>query len=591
MIIMRKQKREVFIITAFLSLLFVILGLGYSHSYYPGTFPDELAHMGYVADVIKNNFPNYNEGLIFSKEKLNYLNHPALYYMIVGELAKLLNLQDNYASLGRYVSMAISVIIITMTCNLVYKNTKSLLATFVGGAFLLVIPMFVVLGSAINNDQINILGCTFFIYGLIDLLRREREEAVLTSNIVLICAGGIIASLSKATGSLAIVCLIASVSLFNYFTLIKIIKKISLKQWLLVFLSGVVVVLYFACIHASYGKFYPAPQGNPATWFFVDNPTSKRFTLLEFVVYFFQNNLLSLVIPYGHVQFIDSQIRAIILKGILIMLGIMAAYILVKKTTKNGSNFNLEFSLVIGFVLFFVIYLFTIRQLHLNTGYTGAMQARYFFGFLPIFSLIIARVMSRLNSKIVQLSVTTIMVAGLVTSFYPALVKFSDLRMWQSSIFVEQSLFDTHYGFLTRGRTFEQTFMAESNSINGVELMLATFARTNHGELTLELLDRSGVVITREPVKMETLNDTSYAWFDLHHAKLLKNQTYRLRLKCDSCIQDNSITWWALKPDYEAPVFLFSKFGPGAKNMYPKGDAYVDGVKVGGSFSFRLYFQ
>jgi len=591
MTVMNKQKLSVILIVVFLCLFYVMLAVGYSQSYSPGFFPDEYAHMGYIVDVIKNNFPDYNEGLIYSSNKLNYLNHPALYYVIVGELAKLFHLQDAFANVGRYVNTLISVIIIALTCRMLYQTTKSRLATFLGGTFLLVIPMFVLLGGAVSNDQINTLGCTFVIYGLLGLMEIDKDKQPLTSYILFICAGGIIASLSKATGSLAILCMMACIAIFNFSRLIQLVKNLSVKQWLLIIASVAVVALYFVSVHKTYGGFYPAPQGTPATWFFVENPTAKRLAFFDFAGNFLNGNLVTLTIPYGHIYIADSESRILVVKTILVLLAVMAGYVLIKKSSKNESYFTITFSFIVAFFIFFIIYLFVIRDMHLKTGYTGAMQARYFFGFLPACSLVIAKVIAYLSNKVIKAIVALVMVTGLITATYPATVKFLDLKMWQSVTIVEQPLFNTSYGYLTSGRHFEQTIVAETDTLRGVELMLATFARKNHGPLMLALLDNSGKAIASQVIRMETLQDNAYAWFDFNRVKITKNQQYTLRLTCVECTPDNAITWWALKQEYEAPVFLLNRFGPGAGDRYPQGEAYVDGTKVGGPYSFRLYFQ
>ncbi|MFK3711186.1 hypothetical protein [Leclercia adecarboxylata] len=587
---MTKQKLSIVFIVVFLSLFYLILGIGYSQSYNPGFFPDEFAHMGYVVDVMKNHFPDYNNGLIYSSNKLNYLNHPALYYIIVGELASLLHLQDAFASVGRYVNMVISLIIIVMTCRMLYQTTQSRLATFVGGSFLLVIPMFVVLGSAVSNDQINVLGCTFVIYGLLGLMEIYKDNKPLTSSILFICAGGVIASLSKATGSLVIVCLLASVVIFNFSRFIGVIKGVSLKQWLIITIFITIVIIYFVWMHTTYGRFYPAPQGTPALWFFIEQPYAKRLIFSEFLGSFLTKNLITMTIPYGHVFILDNEARIFSVKSILILLAAMAGYVLVNNKSKRNPFFNMAFSFIIAFFIFLVMYFFTIRDMHLKTGYTGAMQARYFFGFLPAFSLVIAQVFFYINRKIIKGLVMVVMIFGLFTSIYPAIVKLLHLRVWRSTAVIEQPLFNTSYGYLTKGRSFEQTILAESDSLKGVELTLATFARKNHGRLTLELVDNSGAAIVTKTVMMENITDNAYAWFDFNGVKIVKNQEYTLRLKCDDCTQDNAITWRAIEQQLEAPIFLLTKFGPDAGNKYSKGEAYVDGVNVGGAYSFRLYF-
>ena len=588
---MSKHILIVIVIIFSLSFFFLILAIGYSQSYSPGLFPDEFAHMGYVNDVIKHHFPDYTNGLIYSSNKLNYLNHPALYYFIVGELASIMHLQDAFAYVGRYLNMFISIIIIVLICCMLYRATYSRLATFMGGAFLLVIPMFILLGSAVSNDQINVLGCTFVIYGLLGLMEFNKNHKPLTSYIIFICVGGIIASLSKATGSLVIVCLLGTVTLFNFTSMIKIIKKISPKQWLIIITSIAIVVIYFSYIHNVYGQFYPAPQGTPALWFFIEHTNAKRLGFSEFFELFLFKNLMTLIIPYGHIYFPDSEARIFLTKAVLIVLAIMSVFILIKKNSKDKYFYDVTSSFIVAFFIFLTIYFFIIREMHLNTGYTGAMQARYFFGFLPIFSLVLAKTLCWVKSKAIKGIVSLMIISGLTMSFYPALVKIIERPVLCSATIIEQPFSNNSYGYLTKGRSFAQTILAESNYLNGVELMIATYTRKNHGPLTLELVDNTGKIIANSVVRMETLTDNSYAWFDFNRVKIIKKRKYTLRLKCPDCTQDNAITWSGISKEVELPIFLMTKFGPDAKDKYSQGEAYVDGVKVGGSYSFRLYFQ
>lgn len=50
-----------------------------------GAPPDELAHISYIADAIDGRFPapDYRSGKIIGGD-LNYLNHPPLYYSVMG---------------------------------------------------------------------------------------------------------------------------------------------------------------------------------------------------------------------------------------------------------------------------------------------------------------------------------------------------------------------------------------------------------------------------------------------------------------------------------------------------------------------------
>lgn len=560
------------------------------HEYNPGFFPDEFAHMGYILDVVKNGFPNYISGTRAFDDKFNYLNHPALYYVIVGETVRALHLQNMFAEVGRYVNVFISIGIIILTCKLLYKMTDSVWSVFLGGAFLLTVPMFIVLGSAVNNDQLNILGCTLFVFGMVDLLERHEKSKKLTPAILYLCIGGIIAALTKATGSLAVICILISMIGFNFSFFIDLLKKISLKQSIAILLSLFIVVAYYLFMYATYGHFYPAPQSNPAIWFAIDNPLAPRSSFFNFVVSFFQSNTDTLVLPYGHVIFIDNNIRVTLLKAILISLGVMTIYILIRKSFNSTRSIDILSSFIVAFVFFLAFYFYTIRQLHMNTGYPGAMQARYFFGFLPVFSLIIAVAISNINNRLIAGCFSALIILALVASLYPALIKFSDVHRRQSLTVVEQPSSNTNYGQLVKGRKFEQVIFAKSNSIKGVELLLGTYSRNNHGQLALDLYNAKGDVIASSVLALDSLIDNDYAWFDFKQTPLVVGQKYILRLTCNNCDQDNSITWWANKNDNEYPMFMFTDLGPSVRGLYPQGSSYVDGTKVDANFTFRLYF-
>jgi hypothetical protein len=586
-----REKINYVYIVAFLSLFFLVLSLGYAQSYNPGFFPDEFAHMGYVLDVIKNNFPDYVNGVKAFDNKLNYLNHPALYYVLVGEIVNILHLQSMYADVGRYFNMLISILVIIVTCRMLYSATESKLAVLLGGAFLLTVPMFVILGGAVNNDQLNILGCSLVISGLYDLIESHKKNKSLSSAILFICIGGLIAALSKATGALVVLCMLISIVCLNFLCIIAILKKIRAKQWGVIFFSLTIVFIYYICIYNIYGEFYPAPQPNgPTTWFAIDNPMAQRLSLPDFIISFYQSNLFTLSQPYGHVTFIDSDIRIFLFKTILIMLGIMTLYMVIRNLSSTTKPYNILLSFIVAFGLYIALYFYTIRQMHMNTGYPGAMQARYFFGFLPVFSLMIATLISKINNKSVIICISVLILSGLIASVYPAFIKFSDVHRWQSMTVIEQPSVNTNYGPLVKSRKFEQEILAQSNSIKGVALLLGTYARNNHGHLTLDLSDEDGKIIASSFLKLDYLKDNSYAWFDLKRTPLVEGQKYIMKLSCNECVQDNAITWWANKNEIELPIFLLNNLGPSVRGLYPEGDAYVDGLKVNSGFTFKIYF-
>jgi len=131
-----------------------------------------------------------------------------------------------------------------------------------------------------------------------------------------------------------------------------------------------------------------------------------------------------------------------------------------------------------------------------------------------------------------------------------------------------------HYGEVTKGRTFEQTFVAKGRTLEAVDLQFATFARQNSGLLLLEVLDQSDHEIARLERALDGIKDNAWEVFQLNDAKLHKGATYRLRLTSPTGQTGNAIVWWASR-----------------QNSYRGGEAIVDGVREPTDFAFRLEFS
>jgi hypothetical protein len=575
-----------------LILFTVAISIGYAISYPHGSFPDEFNHVGYIYDVISNNFPDYKYGKDVSSGKLNYLDHPALYYFLTGEIIKIFSLEKYYIDSSRYINLFLSLGIVLVVIKTLRLVTKSEFVIFISCALLIIIPMFSVLSVAVNNDIINILGCAISVYGFVSITRPSVDQSSSDWAIKSICIGSILAALSKATGSLAILCMFLSITLFHFSMVKRIVKGISFKQWGVILFSVLIVAIYYVFIYKTYGSFFPAPQSNPATWYAVDHPDATRFDFYNFIMYFYNANIRSLTTPYGHVFFDDINIRVLLLKVVLINLCIMSIVVGMNFFSKKSEKNNVIFSLVCSFILYIIIYYCTIRSLHLKTGYLGAMQARYFFGFLPVFCLIMCKGFSYIKSYFVRAVIALAILFSLVLSFYPAYVNILNEKRLKSIYFIEQPFKSVAYSMLLKGHSFEQTIIAKTNSIMGCELFLSTFGRTPQGALVLFLLDDSGKVITTTSIQMGSIQDNSYAWFDLSSTKLIKDDKYKLRLICDECITvENSVTWLASDIIDENILFSSTNKGPGMLGGYLYGSAFVDDVKKDGDFTFKIYFN
>ena len=570
-------------------LSFFILCAGFYSTYELGAFPDETAHLGYVLNVIDHGFPDYKAGLdpkAAKIQKLNYLKHPALYYVIVG---KALPFWRGDEMEGHKRFRLANVFFSSLTLMVIYFSIRRLgldpWSTWMGMAFVLNIPMFVVLSASINNDPLMIFGCALVTFSVVELTRRERPLLGLIPFLL----GFVITFLTKATGALA-VAIIAS-----YFLVFD--RKATLgfyssppRAGIITAIVLMLVILYYLTVYINFGGFFPTPQGAPRDWYAALNPDAVRWSLIEHLTRFVEFNYLSLVKLYGHDNFPDLIAREFTLKGIFLVFLILLMRAIFS-ARRQGKYKAVTFGFYISFVIFMVIYFLTIRNNHLSTGYPGAMQARYFFGFLPAAAIILAIGCDGIKSTVLRSALLVHFLSGQVFSFYPAYAKLAD------DYGVGQTQANVNFGEILADRRFEQSFVAKDNTIYKVELLLATYIRTNTGNLTLQLIDGSNSVMASSNIKASELSDNSWAalGFGEDGVAVKPGARYLLRLIATGSKPGNAITWWAAarQDDKAGSPFIGTPYGPPdpTEDYFVQGEALVDGTAVAADFAFKIYFS
>lgn len=134
-----------------------------------------------------------------------------------------------------------------------------------------------------------------------------------------------------------------------------------------------------------------------------------------------------------------------------------------------------------------------------------------------------------------------------------------------------------HYGELRSGRVFEQTFVAQDDSMNWVSLFLTTFGKKSvnafamkrDDEVVLEIVDVHGRVIASLTRRVSQLRDGRWNRFAIQLDALRKGELYTIRLTSANA----SVGWWATAGDY-----------------YREGRAIVDGSARDSDFGFRIGF-
>ncbi len=572
------------LIVATVVLIFCALFAGYYASYETGDFPDENAHASYVSDVAKSGFPDYREGMISTTDKLNYLPHPALYYVTSGAILKMTGNLNDYKII-RAVNLFSGILILLIIFWSMRAMGLKALATFVGLSIPVVVPMFAVLSASINNDPFGIVGCALVCWAFVLFYDETRRSSALTAFLI----GFAVACLSKATAALTVSCMTAFFIFFNRQLVLEIARNLNWKQFFAISSSAFLVVGYYIFMRWNYGDFFPAPQGDPSDWYAADNPNATRWDTLGHLFKFAESNHYTLVTPYGHARFFDLLARPYVVDFIFVAMMVLAWHASRKKMESALPYWRLVPVFVFSFVTYLAIYFATIRNMHLETGYPGAMQARYLFGFLPAVAIMAAMGANLLRSVVARVTTTLLFVSGLALSFYPAYFKIliNDT--------VEQSQGGADYGELTAGRRFEQTFVAKGSGITKVELLLATYMRANSGDIDLQVVDRGGRVMDGASVAANKLTDNGWAEFRLKDSTLVRGEKYALRLTSKNSRPGNAITWWAAENGKLAvrSKLIGTHYGPHDPDpdLFADGNAIVDGTPKRADFAFNIYFS
>jgi len=219
-----------------------------------GQPPDEWAHLSYIADISSgtSSLPNYAHSTILSNGQQNYLNHPPLYYSVMGLCGRLLH-WDAAKSYRRYRSLSV-----LMVAAGIFLWSLTLLQWGLGalrtvGLILsvLAVPMFPYLAASINNDNLCYLGVAAFFYGTSILSTNARRGAFF-------CAFGLIVTfLTKATGSLFLVVFMVMMALMSGRSTTPFLKR---RPILIAAIATITICsVYYLPTLFIYHTLFPAP--------------------------------------------------------------------------------------------------------------------------------------------------------------------------------------------------------------------------------------------------------------------------------------------------------------------------------------------
>ena len=141
---------------------------------------------------------------------------------------------------------------------------------------------------------------------------------------------------------------------------------------------------------------------------------------------------------------------------------------------------------------------------------------------------------------------------------------------------VVQDFSDRPVGEIVAGVTVGQTFVANHNSLNGVSILMATYARKNDCNLVFHVRREGeyGEIVTRG-LKCADIQDNNWVRFDFPAVKDSLGRKFLFFLESPDGSRENSVTiWMASLP-----------------NIYPEGRTLINGEPIPGALRFITYHE
>lgn len=177
-----------------------------------------------------------------------------------------------------------------------------------------------------------------------------------------------------------------------------------------------------------------------------------------------------------------------------------------------------------------------------------------------------------INSRL-YIGMAVILIPMLFCTFAPKSIarKFDPLAYTVQGLSITQS--EKPAGLINSNTSVKQSFIAEESKLSGIKILIATYARVNNCEVTLELFDQDNNLIASQKADGSKLEDNSYFSFMFDPINDSKGKTYYLKIKSDGT-EENSITAWMSNED-----------------AYADGKFYINDQESTGDLCFTLYYD
>ncbi len=435
----RKIKILIIAIYALIFVYTIAQGVYYANKY-PGTSPDETAHISYVYYLTDSGYliPHFEdmrlfnaipmkwsiENYLYVEDSYNYLCHPPLYYQIM-RLAGGFSSTDTDGIIHiekmrlRYFSLIISsiglLILLYIGYSRIDKNKPWLHLLYACAATS--VPLMTFEMCAVTNDSLALVTGSICILGLIRFA--EKKRGYLTY--ILIALGITASLLTKMTT--AMLCVITALLVL----IVSIIKEKSFKaslkkEFWITSPIYLIALFYFGVIYSKYGVIQPSlelissTEYLQSTIFYTAPELRTSMTFGEYLTYYMSQFFRSWSGISADVDITKISVWdkcAIASES----LWFIPLFIFIPKINKTTDTLMLP--VTCGWIACIITFLIQLKSAYgtfLTRGYMGGFNSRYYIPFLAVFALGTVLVFNGIQFKNKKLNIVVVIIA-IVFSF------------------------------------------------------------------------------------------------------------------------------------------------------------------------------
>ena len=348
--------------------------------------PDELAHLGYINDVISSNglslLPDYAAGTILNSRDANYLTHPPLYYTMLGLVGRALSLDaSDHVVVFRGISagfMSAGFLFFILAARRWRIEWPVIVILTVA---LAAVPMFSYLAGSVNNDTLLYLGVAMALYGVSTSgISEQNHVRTRSGGVAFLFAGTSIAVLTKATGIIFLLSFFIAYIALERRKLLSVLQERSVQ--LGIFSLFLLAGGYFLFAWVFFGALFPAPGG-----LYEGRVVEDPMSFLGYTGEFFRILWERLPIIMAHLNFKPIPERILPLFYLMVTLP-PAAWLVVRLVPKlrrtDRGPIIIADAVMIAVIPFILVHALVGFRGYLETGLLAGLQPRYYVYLLPL---------------------------------------------------------------------------------------------------------------------------------------------------------------------------------------------------------------